>query len=79
MKEFDEIIATLYFPNVSEDTVRLKLFPFSLKEKAKTWLHSLRPRSIGTWNDMQREFIKKFFPHHKTITLRKAIMNFAQK
>ncbi|MGV7343119.1 hypothetical protein PJI17_30935, partial [Mycobacterium kansasii] len=74
LKEFDEIIGTLHFLNVSNDTVRLKLFPFSLKENAKTWLHSLRPQSIGRWNDMTREFIKKIFPYHKTNTFRKLIM-----
>ncbi|MGV7959464.1 hypothetical protein PJP14_29625 [Mycobacterium kansasii] len=44
---------------MSEDTVRQKLFPFSLKEKVKTWLHPLHLRSISTWNDMMKEFIKK--------------------
>ena len=48
LKEFEEVIATLHYPNVSEDTIRLKLFPFSLKERAKDWLHSLRPHSIGS-------------------------------
>ncbi|MGV8048613.1 hypothetical protein PJP07_30905 [Mycobacterium kansasii] len=55
------------------------MFHFSLKEKTKSWLHSLRPWSIGTWADMTREFLKKFFLYHKTNTLRKAIMNFMQK
>ena len=31
------------------EVVRLKLFPFSLKEKAKLWFYGLRPRFIGTW------------------------------
>ncbi|MGV8048601.1 hypothetical protein PJP07_30835 [Mycobacterium kansasii] len=28
-------------------------------------MHSLHPRSIGRWNDMTREFTKKFFSYHK--------------
>jgi hypothetical protein len=32
----------------------LKLFPFSLKDKAKTWLQNLRPGSIRTWDEMQQ-------------------------
>ena len=79
LKEFEEVCATMHAPNVNHDTIRLKMFPFSLKEKAKSWLHSLRPRSIGTWQEMQREFLKKFFPTHRTNTLRKNIMNFSQK
>lgn len=79
LKEFDEVCATLHYANVNEDAVKIRLFPFSLKEKAKAWLHSLRPRSIGTWQEMSREFLKKFFPTHKTNTLRRNIMNFSQK
>jgi hypothetical protein len=79
LKEFDEVCATLQYNNVTDDIVRLKLFPFSLKEKAKSWLHSLRPNTIRTWQEMTREFLKKFFPTHKTNTLRKNIMHFSQK
>jgi hypothetical protein len=79
LKEFDEVIATLHLNNVTDDVVKLTLFPFSLKEKAKSWLHSLRPSTIGTWQVMTREFLKKFFPTHKTNTLRRNIMNFAIK
>ena len=57
----------------------LKLFPFSLKDKVKTWLNSLRPRSIGTWQEMQTNFLKKFFPIHRTNALKGQIMNFSQK
>lgn len=70
LREFDEVCATLHYNNVTEDVVRLELFPFSLKEKAKAWLHSLRPMTISTWQEMIREFLKKIFPTHKTNTLR---------
>ena len=57
----------------------MKLFPFSLKDKEKSWLNSLRPRSIGTWQEMQTEFLKKFCPIHRTNALKRQIMNFSQK
>ncbi|XP_026385854.1 uncharacterized protein LOC113281351 isoform X2 [Papaver somniferum] len=79
LKEFDEVCTTMPFVAATQDVVKLKLFPFSLKEKAKTCLHSLGPNSIRTWNEMTRKFLKKFFPIHKTVTLRKCIMNFSQK
>ena len=50
-KEF-EVCATFHDQSCNEETIRLKLFPFSLKDKAKTCLNSLRPRSIGTWQEM---------------------------
>jgi hypothetical protein len=43
------------------NTIRLKLFPFSLKDKAKTWLQNLRPGSIRAWDEMQQQFLNKFF------------------
>ena len=55
------------------------MFSFSLKDKAKTWFNSLKPRSIGTWQEMQCVFLKKFFPSHKTIALKRQIQNFFQK
>ncbi|KAL6326228.1 hypothetical protein AAG906_001623 [Vitis piasezkii] len=58
---------------------RLKLFPFTLKDKAKIWLNSLRPRSIRNWVDLQPEFLKKIFPTHRTNGLKRQISNFSAK
>ena len=52
-KEFEKVCSTFYDQSCNEETIRLKLFPFSLKDREKTWLNSLRPRSIGTWQEMQ--------------------------
>ena len=49
LKEFDEVCATFDDQTCTNEIVKLKLFPFSLKDKAKNWLNSLKPRSIGTW------------------------------
>ena len=49
VKDFLEICATCKFQNFTDDSVRLRLFPFSLKDKAKEWLNSLSPRSITSW------------------------------
>ena len=79
LKEFEEVCFTFHDQSCNEENIRLKLVPFSLKDKAKTWLNSLRPRSIGTWQEMQIEFLKKLFPIHRTIALKRQIMNFSQK
>jgi hypothetical protein len=46
LKEFEEVCNTYNDSNCSINTIRLKLFSFSLKDKAKTWLQILRPGSI---------------------------------
>jgi hypothetical protein len=64
LKVFDENCATLKYTNVIDDIVKLKLFPFTLKEKTKSWLQSLRKNTIRTWQELTREFLKKIFPTH---------------
>ncbi|KAL6331341.1 hypothetical protein AAG906_011278 [Vitis piasezkii] len=59
--------------------MRLKLFLFTLKDKAKIWLNSLRPRSIRTWTNLQAEFLKKFFLTNRTNGLKRQISNFLAK
>ena len=73
VKEFLEICATFRFQNFSEDSVRLRLFPFSLKEKAKAWLNYLPSQSITTWDMLVTKFLSKFFPMSKTNALRRKI------
>ena len=48
VKEFLDICTTFKFQNFFDELIRLMLFPFSLKDKAKTWLNSLEVSSIST-------------------------------
>uniref|UniRef100_A0A2N9J0Z0 Retrotransposon gag domain-containing protein n=1 Tax=Fagus sylvatica TaxID=28930 RepID=A0A2N9J0Z0_FAGSY len=47
-------------------------------DKAKGWLYTLKPRSIGGWGEMTQEFYKKFFPPHKVQQVKRKISNFTQ-
>ncbi|RVW26920.1 hypothetical protein CK203_113374 [Vitis vinifera] len=79
IKEFEDVCNTFREGGASIDLMRLKLFPFTLKDKAKIWLNSLRPRRIRTWTDLQAKFLKKFFPTHRTNGLKMQISNFSAK
>ena len=46
IREFKEVCNTFKEDATTLDLMRLKLFPFTLKDKAKIWLNSLRSRSI---------------------------------
>ena len=46
MREFEEVCNTFKEETFIVDLMRLKLFPFTLKDKAKFWLNFLRTRSI---------------------------------
>jgi len=41
----------------NQEAVRLHLFPFSLKDRANTWFHSLEVGSITSWDQMRRAFL----------------------
>ena len=46
IKEFENIVSIFGEANTPLEIFYMKLFPLSLKDKAKTWLNSLRPYSI---------------------------------
>ncbi|KAJ4724944.1 Retrotransposon gag protein [Melia azedarach] len=56
----------------------MRLFPFSLRDKARGWLQSLQPGSISTWEELAQKFLTKFFPPSKTSQLRGEIAQFRQ-
>ncbi|XP_057487288.1 uncharacterized protein LOC130773354 [Actinidia eriantha] len=73
-----EVACSLFQDNTCpREILLLKLFPFTLKDKAKMWFNSLRPMSIHSWHTLQGEFLKKFFPENRTEALRRAISQFA--
>ncbi|XP_021997639.1 uncharacterized protein LOC110894714 [Helianthus annuus] len=75
---FLEVCATFRIRDASADAIRLRLFPFSLRDGAKEWLLSLPAGSITTWNQLAEKFLQKYFPPEKTVRLRTKILNFRQ-
>ena len=76
IQEFEEVCNTFKEDISNVDLMRLKLFPLTLKDKAKIWLNSLRLRTIRNWADMQAEFLKKFFSTYRTNILKRQIYTF---
>ncbi|XP_061364547.1 uncharacterized protein LOC133307977 [Gastrolobium bilobum] len=79
LRNFIEVANTFRNPNISDDVLRLKLFPHSLAAKAKEWLNSLPSNSITNWHTLGEKFIMKFFPSNKIVQTRCDITNFMQK
>ena len=67
---FLEVCDTAKYNGVSNDAIRLRLFSFSLKKKAKHWLISEPPNSITSWDDLSNKFLDRFFPPAKATKLR---------
>ena len=48
--------------DVPDDAIRLRLFLFSLKDRAREWLNSLLVGSISDWATLAQKFLAKYFP-----------------
>ena len=75
---FLEVCDTMKYNGVSDEAIRLHLFPFTLKDKAKQWLISEPPNSITSWDDLSNKFLARFFPPAKVTKLRINISSFYQ-
>ena len=63
------------YKEVESDIIKLKLFAFSLRGRAKEWLLSLPKNSIDSWIKCKDAFIGKYYPPAKIIQLRSNIVN----
>ena len=75
---FLKVCDTVKYNGVSDDAIRLRLFPFSLKDKANHYITIEPPDSITTWDELVNRFLTQFFPPAKAAKLRININNFCQ-
>ena len=78
VENFLEVCDMLKINGVTDDAIKLRAFPFSLKGKAKQWLQSLPRASITTWEEMVETFLARYFPPGKSAKLRNEISSFMQ-
>ncbi|KAJ9558642.1 hypothetical protein OSB04_013256 [Centaurea solstitialis] len=62
LKSFLEVADSFHIPGVAEDAVRQRLFPFTLRDRAKAWINSFRPNSLISWKVLAEKFLQKYFP-----------------
>ena len=78
LKELHVVCMSMKPTGVTEDQIKLRVFPFSLKDWAKDWLYYLPSGSIKTWNEMNRLFLEKYFPASRVANIRKEICSVRQ-
>ena len=78
LTNFIEVCDTIKYNGVTDEGLRLRLFPFSLSDRAKHWLMSQQSDSITSWNDLVQNFLIKFFPPSKIAQLVQEINTFRQ-
>jgi hypothetical protein len=78
MTEFHMVCLGMKPQGTTIENLKLKAFPFSLVDEARSWLFYLEPGSITTWTQMARAFLDKFFPASKAAGLRREICGIKQ-
>ena len=76
--DFYAIVQTFPLQGLTEDQLRMRCFPYTLKDKAKAWLMTLPPNSLASWEAAYDKFMGKFYSHQRTTKLRAKIATFAQ-
>ena len=78
IKKFGEFCDTLELNGDSKDTVKLRLFLFSLRDKAKFWFHSLPVDSLTKWEEIEHQFLVRFCPLIQATAVRNTSTQFSQ-
>ncbi|XP_062086125.1 uncharacterized protein LOC133792231 [Humulus lupulus] len=78
LKEFHIVCSSMKPAAVTEEQIKLRAFPFSLKDAAKEWLYYLPPGTVETWNGMKTMFLERYFPASKVGSIRKEICGIRQ-
>ncbi|XP_057790970.1 uncharacterized protein LOC131008086 [Salvia miltiorrhiza] len=61
LAQFLELYSTVKINGVPDDIIRLHLFPFSLRDKAKSWYQTLQLGANPVWRDLVDLFLRKMF------------------
>ena len=69
----------LHILGISHETLKWKLFPFSLIGLVKLWYTRTIESAQGEWEALQAKFCLTFFPIPRVVHLRKEVLNFKQR
>ena len=64
---------------MSDETLRWKIFPFSLTGKAKRWYNLTIESRQGDWEALCSSFCLQFFPISRVVRLHLEVLSFRQK
>nr|GEV69016.1 hypothetical protein [Tanacetum cinerariifolium] len=79
LDKFLHVTQSIKVNGVTDDALRLYLFPHSLTHHATTWFNRLPRNSINTFGHMAKMFLGKYFPPSMVTKLRNEITNFRQR
>ena len=78
LNTFTELFDMMRTKDIDPNAVKLRLFSFSLRGKAKEWLLALPKGTITSWDNCCNILMTKYFSPAKTMQLRSVITGFKQ-
>ncbi|KAL4318019.1 hypothetical protein GQ457_18G015940 [Hibiscus cannabinus] len=78
VRAFLEVCSYFHQQGVHEDVLKLKLFPYSLRDRARMWLNSASPGSLQSWADLCQSFLLRYNPPNMNAIFRNKITSFHQ-
>ena len=79
LREFKQVCSCLHISVMSQETLKWKLFPFSLMGLAKLWYTQNVESVHGEWEVLQTNFCIAFFPISRVAQVHREVLNFQQK
>nr|GEX10747.1 reverse transcriptase domain-containing protein [Tanacetum cinerariifolium] len=79
LDKFLHVTQSIKVNGVTDDALRLYLFPHSLTHHSTTWFDRLPRNLINTFGQMAKMFLDKYFPPSMVTKLRNEITNFCQR
>ncbi|KAL4360823.1 hypothetical protein GQ457_04G019820 [Hibiscus cannabinus] len=78
IRAFLEVCDSFRQQGVHADVLKLKLFPYSLRDRARGWLSGVPAGSLESWTDLCRSFLMRYNPPNMHTQLRNDIASFRQ-
>ncbi|KAL9241882.1 hypothetical protein vseg_015942 [Gypsophila vaccaria] len=79
LSEFHTTCVSMRPRDATEEQMKLRAFPFSLKDKARDWLYYLLSGSITTWKSLKQTFLDMYYSTTKSTHLKKDISSVEQE
>nr|GFC23111.1 hypothetical protein [Tanacetum cinerariifolium] len=79
LDKFLDVTHNIKVNGVTDDALRLYLFPHSLTHHATAWFDRIPRNSINTFEQMAKMFLEKYFSPSMVTKLRNEITNFCQR
>ncbi|KAL4361268.1 hypothetical protein GQ457_04G015730 [Hibiscus cannabinus] len=78
IRAFLEVCDSFWQHGVHEDVLKLKHFPYSLRDRARAWLSGVSIGSLESWADLCFSFLMRYNPRNMHTQLRNDIVSFRQ-